>query len=275
MASAFDLWRKAGHSIALVPTMGGLHGGHLSLVAAALTTHDKVVVSIYVNPTQFAKHEDLADYPRTMTEDEAALSRFGDRVSIFAPDSLYHEDHATMIVPQGAALPLEGAHRPHFFTGVATVVFKLFQAVPADSAFFGEKDYQQLAVIRQMVRDLSLPIVILKVPTMRNASGLALSSRNRYLTEEQSAIAPQLYREMRACAQVVAGGLAWQDACDGAKDRLIAAGFASVDYFMFCEADSLAPATVVTDSSRLLVAVWLGKTRLIDNESYRLLCIAQ
>ena len=275
MQSAIASWREAGLRVALVPTMGGLHDGHLALVKAALDRHDKVIVSIYVNPTQFAAHEDLARYPRQMAQDKAALAPFGERVSIFAPKTLYADDNATMIVPGGAALPLEGAHRPHFFTGVATVVFKLFQAVPADSAFFGEKDFQQLAVIRQMVRDLTLPITIHAVPTIRAADGLALSSRNIYLTTAERAVAPILRQVMQDCAKQAVAEKALEAAYETAKAALQAAGFGKVDYFCFCDPINLQAVSDVRDDSRLMVAVWLGDTRLIDNESCQKLCTAQ
>ena len=273
--SAIASWRKAGYAVALVPTMGGLHEGHLALVEAALESHDRVIVSLYVNPTQFAENEDLERYPRQFEDDSAALARFGARVSIFAPETLYTEGHATMIVPGGAALPLEGVHRPHFFQGVATVVFKLFQAVPADSAFFGEKDFQQLAVIRQMVRDFTLPITIHSVPTVRAADGLALSSRNAYLNATERQIAPLLRQVMQACATQARAGESLEAAYEVAKARLQEAGFGRLDYFCFCCPQTLEPITELHDDSRLMVAIWLGDTRLIDNESCQKLCAAQ
>lgn len=273
--AAVRAWRADRQKVALVPTMGGLHEGHLALVAAALESHDQVVTSLYVNPTQFAANEDLDHYPRTMAADQAALARFGDRVSLFAPQTLYGDGHATMITPQGAALPLEGVHRPHFFAGVATVVFKLFQAVPAHSAFFGEKDFQQLAVIRQMVRDFQLPITIESVPTVRAADGLALSSRNAYLSAKERAQAPRLYQQMTACAKAIAAGAEVQIACDAALAELRSAGFTKVDYFVFCDGQTLQGADLIAPTSRLLAAAWLGETRLIDNESYQKLCNAQ
>lgn len=272
---AVAAWRKGGLSVALVPTMGGLHEGHLALVEAALASHDRVVTSLYVNPTQFAAHEDLDHYPRNLVADQQALALFGDRVSLYAPQTLYGPGHATMITPKGAALPLEGVHRPHFFAGVATVVFKLFQAVPADSAFFGEKDFQQLAVIRQMVRDFQLPIRIESVATVRAQDGLALSSRNAYLTEAERGCASRLYQQMRACAQAIAAGAERQSACDGALAKLAEAGFREVDYFAFCDPQTLELTDKIEASSRLLVAIWLGETRLIDNESFEKLCTAQ
>ena len=275
MQAAVRRWRAEGAHVALVPTMGGLHEGHLALVEAALQAHDKIVVSLYVNPTQFAAHEDLDKYPRQQEADMALLARFGDAVCVFAPASLYHEAHATFIVPEGAALPLEGVYRPHFFRGVATVVMRLFQAVPADTAYFGEKDFQQLAVIRQMVRDFNWPIIIENVPTIRTADGLALSSRNSYLTASERMIAPQLYAAMQACARAVKAGTAPEEACASARQTLAAKGFGAIDYFAFHDAMTLMPVQDVTASSRLMAALWLGDTRLIDNDSFENLCTAQ
>lgn len=268
-------WQAQGKTIGLVPTMGGLHDGHIQLIKTALAHHDKVVVSIYVNPTQFAAGEDLARYPRQLEADCDLLAATDDTITVFAPDSLYHAQHATMIVPQGAALPLEGVHRPHFFSGVTTVVYQLFAAVPADTAYFGEKDFQQLAVIRQMVRDFALPIAIEAVPTCRAPDGLALSSRNGYLSQQERAIAAHLYAEMKRCATEVSQGACPKQAGAQAKMRLLKHGFTSIDYLCWCEPDSLSPASDITGQSRLLVAAYLGETRLIDNENYEKLCGAQ
>lgn len=268
-------WRASGLRTALVPTMGNLHDGHLALVEAACKAHDKVIVSLYVNPTQFAAHEDLDSYPRTLAQDKEALAAYGAKVSLFAPESLYQEGHQTMIVPQGAALPLEGAHRPQFFTGVATVVYLLFQAVPAHSAYFGEKDFQQLAVIRQMVADFALPITICSVPTIRAADGVALSSRNGYLSEQDRQIAPALYQQMQDCAQAIARGISYEQACYEACEHLQRAGFGKIDYFAFHNPKTLMPADDITGETRLMAALWLGNTRLIDNDSVQNLCIAQ
>ena len=264
-----------GYSVGLVPTMGGLHEGHLSLVRTALASHDKVIVSIYVNPTQFAEGEDLERYPRQLDEDCAALSAVGGDITIFAPHSLYNDNHTTMITPQGPALMLEGVHRPHFFTGVATVVFRLFQIVPANAAYFGEKDFQQLAVIKQMVRDFDLPIKITPVLTSRADDGLALSSRNSYLDKAERQIATQLYAEMKKAAQNVKNGMAPAQSCQAAVSALQAHGFDNCDYFMWCDPQTLKEVTDVTSQSRLMAAIWLGNTRLIDNDCYDNLCSAQ
>ena len=267
--------RAENQTVAFVPTMGGLHDGHLSLVRRASEKADHIVVSIYVNPAQFAAHEDLDDYPRTFEADCAKLDAMGFPVSVYAPLSLYGPDDATKIVPAGAALPFEGEMRPQFFTGVATVVMKLFSHVPADMAFFGEKDFQQLCVIKQMVRDFDLPIEIQACPTARDQDGLAQSSRNLYLSHEERVIAPILYQSMRDCAAAVSDGMPVPQACEAAKATLFTAGFASVDYIAWCAPDDLTYVTNVSANSRLLVAAHLGKTRLIDNECFEKLCNAQ
>lgn len=252
-------WRAAGETVALVPTMGALHAGHIGLVGAALTAADRVVVSIFVNPTQFAPHEDLARYPRDETGDLEKLAGAGAHAVWIPPVSeIYPEGFATRIVPEGAALPLEGEFRPHHFSGVATVVCKLLAAATPHVALFGEKDFQQLAVIRQMVRDLSLPVVIQGVPTVREDDGLALSSRNAYLSEDERYIAPMLYK---AILEVARG----RDPAEAAE-ALITVGFAKVDYLEVRDAETLAPFN--PDSGRpgrVLAAAWLGNTRLIDN----------
>lgn len=252
-------WRAAGESIALVPTMGALHAGHIALVATALSAADRVVVSLFVNPSQFAPHEDLARYPRDEAGDAAKLAGAGAHL-LWAPSvgDMYPEGYATQIAVGGAALPLEGAFRPHHFGGVATVVCKLISAVTPNLALFGEKDFQQLAVIRQMVRDLNLPVVIGGMETVREEDGLALSSRNAYLTEDERYIAPMLYK---AILQVAQG----RDARD-AGQALLAAGFAKIDYIEVRDAETLAPFVPGSGRpGRVLAAAWLGKTRLIDN----------
>ncbi|MBL8847304.1 MAG: pantoate--beta-alanine ligase [Hyphomicrobium zavarzinii] len=252
-------WRSAGETVALVPTMGALHAGHIALVAAGLAIADRVVVSIFVNPTQFAPHEDLARYPRDEAGDVSKLAGAGAHL-VWAPSvaDMYPEGFATQIVAGGAALPLEGAFRPHHFGGVATVVCKLVSAVTPNVALFGEKDFQQLAVIRQMVRDLALPVTIQGVPTVREEDGLALSSRNAYLSDDERYIAPMLYKVISE----VARGRDPQDA----GNALLAAGFSKIDYIEVRDAETLAPfAPGSGRPGRVLAAVWLGKTRLIDN----------
>ena len=258
-------WQQAGETVCLVPTMGSIHTGHLALIAKARQTASRVIVSIYVNPTQFGAGEDFDRYPRTLDADCAAIKAAGGCAAIYAPANMYDDGHATSIIPGGVALPMEGETRPHFFTGVATVVFKLFTHIPADFAIFGEKDYQQLAVIRQMVRDLDLGIHILAHPTIREADGLALSSRNHYLSPADRKLAPRLYAEMRETASQIAAGTAVDTALDSAKTRLTNAGFGTIDYFDLRDSDHLQICHQPAPNSRIFAAIWLGETRLIDN----------
>ena len=258
-------WRAAGEQLCLVPTMGAIHEGHLALVTAAKKVAKRVVVSIYVNPTQFAAGEDFASYPRNFQADQQAIDAAGGVDAIYAPQTMYGDNHATSILPAGVAQPMEGASRPHFFTGVATIVFKLFQHVPANCAVFGEKDFQQLAVLRQMVTDLDLPINLIAHPTIREADGLALSSRNHYLSAGQRAIAPILYQTLSTCAGEIRAGGVIDETLDTAKARLLAAGFDKIDYLDLRDAVHLATSTDASADDRLLVAAWLGETRLIDN----------
>jgi pantoate--beta-alanine ligase len=260
-------WRERGESIALVPTMGALHEGHLQLVRLARTRCARAVVSIFVNPTQFAPHEDFERYPRDEAGDLAKLASVGcDAVWGPTQGVMYAEGFATRIVPAGAAEGLESDFRPHFFGGVATVCCKLFTQVRPDVAVFGEKDYQQLMVVTQMVRDLDLPLEIVGVPTVREADGLAMSSRNAYLSAEERRIAPTLNRAlMQVADKVVAGGDIGQ-ATGAAKAALTAAGFGKIDYVEVRDAVTLKPpAANKSRALRVLGAAWVGKTRLIDN----------
>ena len=262
---AISDWRAAGDTVCLVPTMGAIHDGHLALVAAGKKTAERVVVSIYVNPIQITIGEDFDSYPRNFHADQQLLEVVKGVDAIYAPPVMYRDQHATHIVPSGVALPMEGESRPHFFTGVATIVFKLFQHVPADYAIFGEKDFQQLAVLRQMVNDLDLPISLIGHPTVRDSDGLALSSRNQYLSAEQRAIAPLLYQTLgKSAAEILAGAHILQS-LDKAKHQLLAAGFTKIDYLDLRDAISLAPSLTAKADDRLFVAAWLGETRLIDN----------
>lgn len=252
-------WRVAGQSVALVPTMGALHAGHIALVAAALALTDRAVVSIFVNPTQFGPNEDLERYPRDEASDLSKLMGAGAHL-VWAPtvEDIYPQGFATRLEVGGAALPLEGAFRPHHFGGVATVVCKLLMSALPDIALFGEKDFQQLTVIRQMVRDLVLPVTIRGVPTVREHDGLALSSRNAYLNTDERYIAPMLFK---AISDVARG----RDPTEAAH-ALLAAGFAKVDYIEVRDAETLAPFVPGSGRpGRVLGAAWLGKTRLIDN----------
>jgi pantoate--beta-alanine ligase len=260
-------WRSAGETIALVPTMGALHEGHLALVQLGRQRCRRVVVSIFVNPTQFAPHEDFERYPRDEAGDLAKLAGVGCDAA-WMPDRglMYPEGFATRIVPAGAAAGLESDTRPHFFGGVATVCCKLFGQVAPDVAVFGEKDYQQLCVIRQTVRDLDLPLEIVGAPTVRDADGLALSSRNAYLTPEQRRIAPELNRAITRVAAAVRAGAAPAEASAQARDDIARAGFTPIDYVEVRDAETLAPTPAGGGRPlRVLAAAWLGKTRLIDN----------
>ena len=259
-------WRSEGRRIGLIPTMGALHEGHLSLVRLAQETCDRVVTSIFVNPTQFAPTEDFSTYPRTFDDDLAKLAG-ADCSLVWAPTApeMYPEGFATRVVPAGAAEGLETDFRPHFFGGVATVCNKLFQQVTPDIAVFGEKDFQQLAVIRQMVRDLDMPLAIVGAPTMREADGLAMSSRNRYLSAAERQTAPIVHQVIVEVAARVRAGDAIEAACDDAIAKLIAAGFGKVDYVAVRDAATLKAFDPKKNPGRVLVAAWLGKTRLIDN----------
>jgi pantoate--beta-alanine ligase len=253
--------------IALVPTMGALHAGHLALVRAAQRRADRVIVSIFVNPTQFAPHEDLNTYPQTFDADLAALAALKTDL-VWAPSvaAMYPAGFATRIVPEGpAGAGLEDAFRPHFFTGVATVVAKLLIQCEPDIAMFGEKDYQQLKVVTQLARDLDLKTRIIGVPIVREADGLALSSRNRYLAPEERAKAPTLHRVLGECAAGIAAGKPIEAVLDQGRAAIAAAGFA-LDYLEARDARTLAPiAALKAGPIRLLVAARIGTTRLIDN----------
>lgn len=259
-------WRRDGKKIALVPTMGALHAGHLALIEQAQGTADAVIASIFVNPTQFAPHEDLACYPRKEASDIEQLKAIGCD-GLYAPQvaELYPEGFQTRVVPGPVARRLEGASRPHFFGGVATVVAKLFLQVNPDVAVFGEKDWQQLQVITTMVRDLDLQVQILPAPTERESDGLALSSRNAYLTASQREIAPSLKYALDQIAEAVRSAPeSLADILAQTKTQLLAKGFQSIDYLEVCHSETLEP-WQPGDPARVLVAAWLGKTRLIDN----------
>ena len=264
---ALRRFREDGESIALVPTMGALHAGHLALVREARRRARRTVVSIFVNPTQFAPNEDFSSYPRRFAADVKAL-RAAKAHLIWAPaaDAMYPEGFATRIAPEGAAKAgLEDKFRPHFFGGVATVVAKLFLQTLPDFALFGEKDYQQLCVVRQMAKDLDLPLKVIGVKTVRETDGLALSSRNAYLSAEERAAAPTLYRVLRASAARIKQGQAIAKVLDDGRAEIASAGFA-LDYLEARHALTLAEVASRKDGPiRLLVAAKIGKTRLIDN----------
>jgi pantoate--beta-alanine ligase len=259
-------WRAAGERVGLVPTMGALHAGHLALVAAAQAQCRRIVVSIFVNPKQFGPREDLSTYPRPIEDDLAKLTAAKtDLVYMPAVEEMYPAGFATTVSLGGPTQGLEGDHRSGHFDGVATVVAKLLIQTAPDIACFGEKDYQQLLVVRHMVRDLNLPVDIAGVPTVREPDGLALSSRNVYLSAEERRVAPTLNRVMREAAAATAAGAPSALALERAIATLTEAGF-SVEYLALRDAATLAPLTDTRDRpARLLAAVHLGRTRLIDN----------
>ena len=258
-------WRRDGLGVAMVPTMGALHDGHISLVRIALEKADRCVVSIFVNPTQFAPSEDLDKYPRQLARDLDRLAEAGSQL-VFTPDAaeMYPAGFATRISVGGPAAGLESDFRPTFFDGVATVVAKLFLQASPDHAVFGEKDYQQLCVVRQLCRDLDLPVEIIGAPTVRDAHGLAMSSRNAYLGETELEVARQLNVTLRRAAAALAAGSDEGSTIAEASRALVKAGFDKVDYIAARESVTLAPWQRNRDG-RLLAAAWLGKTRLIDN----------
>ena len=259
--------RAAGERLALVPTMGALHAGHLSLIRTARRRADRVVVSIFVNPAQFAPHEDFATYPRDLARDLALLRREGVDF-VWAPTAqvMYPPGFATRIVPEGpAVVGLEDKFRPHFFAGVATVVGKLLIQCQPDVAFFGEKDYQQLRVVTQLAKDLDLAARIVGVPTRRERDGLAMSSRNAYLSARERAAAPTLHRVLRQCADAIAAGRSISASLAKGRRDIAQAGF-TLDYLEARHALALAPVRSRNDGPiRLLVAARIGRTRLIDN----------
>lgn len=266
LRAALRPWRAAGETVALVPTMGALHEGHLSLVRLAGARCRRVVVTLFVNPKQFDRAEDLAAYPRTEAEDAAKLAPLGVDL-LFAPPAevVYPPGFATTVSVRGVSEHLDGLARPGHFDGVATVVTKLLLQSLPDVAVFGEKDWQQLQVIRRLASDLDIPVEILAGPTVRAADGLALSSRNAYLTPEERRIAPALHAAMQQAAARIRAGEDPDRAAAAAVDAVLAAGFARVDYLELRDAETLAPVRRLDRPARLFAAAWLGKARLIDN----------
>lgn len=258
---------KRNATLALVPTMGALHDGHVSLVRLAKERAKRVAVSIFVNPTQFAAHEDLGSYPRTWKEDIARLTAEGVDL-VWNPDAktMYPDGFATRIAPEGPALAgLEDRFRPHFFGGVATVVAKLFTQVRPDMALFGEKDFQQLKVVTRMARDLDLGVKIIGGAIIRERDGLAMSSRNVYLSPDERSVAPMLFRTLKATSKRMRDGDDFQAALADGANVIREAGFA-LDYLEARHAESLAPISSLSEGPvRLLVAAKIGTTRLIDN----------
>ena len=255
-----------GGTVALVPTMGALHAGHLALVDEAKRRADKVVASIFVNPTQFNDKADLARYPRNEAEDARLLEEHGcDVVWMPAVDDIYPQLFATNVRVSGVSERWEGEARPGHFDGVATVVAKLLLSVRPDIALFGEKDFQQLAVIRRMVADLNVPVEIVGVPTVREEDGLALSSRNAHLTADERQQASWLNRALRNSRRSILAGQPVGAALGEGRNALLLAGFSRVDYFALVDASTLEPLDEPTGEMRLLAAAVIGTTRLIDN----------
>lgn len=259
-------WHRDGRTVALVPTMGALHDGHLALVRRARELADRVVASVFVNPTQFAPHEDFDRYPRDEAGDSRKLSSAGCDL-LYAPTvrAMYPEGFATAISVGGPAEGLCGAFRPQMFGGVALVVTKLFLQAQPDVAVFGEKDYQQLMVIRRFARDLDIPVRVEGLPTVREADGLAMSSRNAYLSADERARAPELNRALLEAASALAAGAEAAGVLEAVRSRITAAGFGSIDYVELRDADTLEPVSRAARPARLLAAAWMGKARLIDN----------
>ena len=266
LRDALGGWRAGGETIALVPTMGALHAGHMALVDAGRASASRVVATIFVNPLQFGAGEDLDRYPRREAEDVALLAAHGCDL-VWAPDAaeLYPAGFATTISVPGISDRWEGAARPGHFVGVATVVAKLLLAVMPDVALFGEKDFQQLAVIRRLVADLGLPIAIDGVPTARDPDGLALSSRNIYLSPEERQRALAFPQSLARARDAILGGMAVEAALDEAQVALNAAGFAPIDYVALVDAATLKPLDALAGEARLIAAAKIGGTRLIDN----------
>ncbi|WP_413206538.1 pantoate--beta-alanine ligase [Rhodospirillum sp. A1_3_36] len=260
-------WRAEGLRVGLVPTMGALHDGHLSLVRLALQKTDRVVASIFVNPTQFGPDEDFAAYPREEASDAAKLAAAGASL-LYTPtvETMYPHGFSTMVTVEGVSRGLCGDRRPGHFQGVATVVTKLLMRCLPDVAVFGEKDYQQLQVLKRLARDLDIPVEILGAPVVREDDGLAMSSRNAYLTTEQRAIAPALNRTLRRVAADILGGAEVSDCLEWGIGELLKDGFSSVDYLELRDSKTLAPLDEAPDGdARLFIAAMLGKVRLIDN----------
>lgn len=263
-------WRNEGLKVSVVPTMGALHEGHLSLVRAALERADRVIVTLFVNPKQFNSAADLAAYPRTEHEDAEKLEPLGAHM-LYAPDGaeMYPEGFATTVSVAGVSEGLCGAYRPGHFDGVATVVAKLFLQTGADLAFFGEKDFQQLHVVRRMARDLNIPIEIVACRTVREEDGLAMSSRNVRLSASERQAAPKLAEILVETADRLTAGAPADDVLAEARQAILSAGYRQVEYLELRADDDLSPLDAAERPARLLVAAWLGDVRLIDNVSVR------
>ena len=266
LRAALAAWRGEGQRIAVVPTMGALHEGHLSLVRRAKTLAGRVVVTLFVNPTQFSAGEDFTLYPRNEAEDARLLEKDGaDLLYAPQPEDIYAPGFSTTVTVAGLSDRWEGAFRPGHFNGVATVVTKLLTRTAPDYALFGEKDYQQLQVIRRLAADLDLPVEIVPCPIVRDVHGLALSSRNAYLTPPQLATARTLNVVLRETAQAASMGAELGKCCAVGSRRLMDEGFTDVDYLAACDASSLAPLTELDRPARLIATARLGSIRLLDN----------
>lgn len=267
LRALLDAERSSGKRIGLVPTMGALHEGHLSLVRASRAECDYTVVSIFVNPTQFSPNEDLNKYPRTLQADLAALAKCGAELAFVPPaDEVYVPDHATWVVPEGVALRWEGACRPTHFRGVATVVLKLFNMVQPHVAYFGQKDFQQARVIEQMVRDLDVPVEIRVCPIVREADGLAMSSRNAYLSPAARRRALVLWQSLELACELVAGGETSTEKVETTMRRhLETAKDARIEYIALVTPETLEPLDHISGPTLAALAVWIENTRLIDN----------
>ena len=266
MRQQINLWKRQNRRIGFVPTMGALHRGHYALVEHANKMCDHVCVSIFVNPKQFAPTEDFDRYPRPEARDLELLAEWPCSL-IYRPsvESLYPPEFDTQIHVPSLSNRLCGSSRPHFFSAVALIVTKLLCQVSPDVVVFGEKDYQQLQIVKRLVADLDLPVQVESVATVRESDGLACSSRNNYLTPEQRSIAPHLYRILRQTANALYHNNAIDTLIDDAIDALYSAGFDSVDYLRLCDSQTLQTLSQVTSPARLAAAVYLGETRLIDN----------
>lgn len=259
-------WRQAGDSVAVVPTMGALHDGHLSLVAQARDACDRVIVTLFVNPTQFDRPEDLAKYPRTEDRDRAVLEPAGvDLLFMPGVDEVYPPGFATTVSVAGLTRGMCGDFRPGHFDGMATIVAKLFLMTGAHRAFFGEKDWQQLQIVRRLAADLNIPIEVTGCPTVREADGLAMSSRNARLSPPDRAAAPALYAALTHAAQRLRGGEDPAPVLEAARAEILAGGFARVEYLDLRHPQTLTPLDRLDGPARLLAAAWLGPVRLIDN----------
>jgi len=260
-------WKRAGDKIGVVPTMGALHAGHLSLVKAAEAEADRVIVTIFVNPKQFNNPQDLANYPRTEQEDAEKLAPFDvDMIYVPDPEEIYPDGFSTQISVSGVSEGLCGRHRPGHFDGVATVVAKLLLQTGADRGFFGEKDYQQLKVIRRLVQDLDIPFEAVGCPTVRDADGMALSSRNTQLSADERNRAAALFTTLKWAQKQLMAGAPVTETLDQARQDILAAGFEEVEYLELRDEETFAPVSSTPEASaRLLVAAWMGSVRLIDN----------